>query len=162
MLLCCAKHTRITATWILYAAESLYNVRNELLIVGDLNFNMLNNDCSVPDVNLTEFCDRFCMTNTIKELTRVTTTSSSLIDVVPSSNLECFALSGTMKLVIIGHDLIYTICKQKLPRPPPRLIEYRSMRNFHEERYQTDLNNVPWDSAYVYNDVEDIWDHWYK
>ena len=31
------------------AAESLYNIRNELLIIGDLNFNMLAAGNSKPD-----------------------------------------------------------------------------------------------------------------
>ena len=39
--------------------ENLYNHRNELLIIGDLNFNMLNNDRCSPDNRLSEYCDHF-------------------------------------------------------------------------------------------------------
>ena len=63
-------------------AESLYNIRNELLIIGDLNFNMLAAGDSEPDPHLAEFCDRFCMTNTITEPTRVTNCSMSLINLI--------------------------------------------------------------------------------
>ena len=121
------------------AAETLYNARNELLIIGDLNFNMLADGNSEPDPHLTEFC----MTNTITELTRVTNTSASLIDVLITSNPERFVLSGTLKLGISDHDLIYTIRKQKIPRPQPKLIEYRSMKDFDEEGYQADLSKIP-------------------
>lgn len=144
------------------AAETLYNTRNELLIIGDLNFNMLDDGNSEPDPHLTDFCDRFCMTNTITEPTRVTNTSASLIDVLITSNPERFVLSGTMKLGISDHDLIYTIRKQKIPRPQPKLIEYRSMKGFDAERYQADLGKIPWDSAYVYDDIDDICEHWYQ
>ena len=37
------------------AAESLYNIRNELLIISDLNFNMLATGNSAPDPHLAEF-----------------------------------------------------------------------------------------------------------
>ena len=49
------------------AAENLLNTRNELLIIGDLNFDRLDSGSSVPDNHLSEFCDRFCLSNTIKE-----------------------------------------------------------------------------------------------
>ena len=89
-------------------AETLYNIRNELLIIGDLNFNMLAAGNFDPDPHLTEFCDRFCMTNTITDPTRTTNCSTSLIDLILTSNPERFALSGTMKLGLSDHDLIYT------------------------------------------------------
>ena len=37
------------------AAEYLYNIRNELLIISDLNFNMLAAGASEPDPHLVEF-----------------------------------------------------------------------------------------------------------
>ena len=117
------------------AAENLLNTRNELLIIGDLNFDMLDGGSSVPDNHLSEFCDRFCLSNTIKEPTCFTRSSYSLIDVILASNPERFATSGTLKLGLSDfHDLIYTVRKQKLPRLHPRLLEYRSMINFDEEK----------------------------
>lgn len=37
------------------AAEYLYNIRYELLIISDLNFNMLAAETSEPDPHLVEF-----------------------------------------------------------------------------------------------------------
>ena len=62
--------------------ENLYNHRNELLIIGDLNFNMLNNDSCSPDNRLSEYCDRFQLTNIVTVPTRITDTSSTLLDVI--------------------------------------------------------------------------------
>ena len=143
-------------------AESLFNIRNELLIIGDLNFNMLVDGNTEPDPHLSEFCDCFCMANTITEPTRVTNNSASLIDVILTSNPERFALSGTMKLGISDHDLIYTIRKQKIQRPPPKLIEYRSMKNLDRDKYLDELSKIPWDSAYIYDNVDDVCEHWYQ
>ena len=87
------------------------------------------------------------MTNTITEPTRVTNCSMSLIDLILTSNPERFALSETMKLGLNDHDLIYTIRKQKIARPPPKLIEYTSMKGFDKYCYVADLCKIPWDSA---------------
>ena len=27
---------------------------------------------------------------------------------------------------------------------------------------QTDLTAIPWDSAFVYDDIDDVWNHWSK
>ena len=75
----------------------------------------------------------------------------------------CFwSKSGTLKLGISDHDLVYIIRKQSLPRPKARLIESRSMQRFNDDDFQADLTAIPWDSAFVYDDIDDVWSHWYK
>ena len=63
-------------------------------------------------------------------------------------------------LVISDHDLIYIARKQRLPRPNVRSIEYRSMKNFDEPAFLSSLSDIPWDTAYTFDDVNDIWCHW--
>lgn len=93
---------------------------------------------------------------------RVTNNSAPLIDVILTNNPEWFALSGTVKLAISDHDLIYNIRKQKIQRPPPKLIECRSMKNLEREEYLDDLSKILWDSAFIYDNVDDICEHWYQ
>lgn len=62
--------------------------------------------------------------------------------------------SATMTL------FIYSIRRRKLPRPKPRTIEYRRLKNINTEKFLCDLKNIPWDSAYVYENADDIWEHW--
>ena len=50
--------------------------------------------------------------------------------------------------------------KNKLPLPKARLIEYRSMKNFDNAEFLTELKNAPWGTAYCFSDVDDIWGHW--
>ena len=75
---------------------------------------MLTAGTCEPDPHLVEFCDRFCMSRTITEPTRVTNCSISLTDLLITGSPERFALSGTMKLGLNDHDLIYTIWKHLL------------------------------------------------
>ena len=36
------------------------------------------------------------------------------------------------------------------------------MQRFNDDDFQADLTTIPWDSAFVYDDINDIWSHWYK
>ena len=68
-----------------------------------------------------------------------------------------------MKLGLSDHDLIDTIRKQKIARPPPKLIEYRSMKGFDRDCYLAELiiSKMPWDSVHKYDDIDDIYKHWH-
>ena len=53
--------------------------------------------------------------------------------------------------------MVVTIRKWKLPKPPPKLISYRSMKRFDTDIFLQDLNSVPWDCAFIHDDINDIW-----
>ena len=36
------------------------------------------------------------------------------------------------------------------------------MKRFDADIFLQDLNSVPWDSAFIYEDIDDIRAHWYK
>ena len=76
-------------------------------------------------------------------MTRVTTTSKTLIDVILVNRPERWRKSGTLKLGISDHDLVYIKRKQSLPRPQARLIESRSMQRFNDDDFQADLTAIP-------------------
>ena len=112
---------------------------------------------------LVDFCDRYCLTNTIKEPTRVTKSSKNLIDVIRLVNRpERWATSDTLHLGMSGHDLVYIIRKQRLPRSTVKAIESRSVRNFNLIAFLNDLSITPWDLSFVFDDINDVWAHWSK
>ena len=123
------------------AAELMYKTRKELLLIGDFNQDMYTNfvENRLPNKNLTDFCHRFCFVNKITEPTRVTNRTKSLLDVILVSHAERYITSGNMELGLRDHDLVFVVRKNKLPRPKPRLIEYRSMKNFDNVEFLTDL-----------------------
>jgi len=109
--------------------------------------------------SLKDFCDRFCLQNQINESTRVTENTMTLLDVLLSSHPERYTICGNLHLGVSDHDLVYAVRKNKLSRPKAREIEYRSMRHFNKDEFLDDLRNVPWGTAYIYEDVDDLWDH---
>ena len=107
------------------SAEAMYNLRKELLLLGDFNMDLYNiAEGRAPNSHLVDFCERFRLVNNIPEPTRVTSTTKRLIDVALTSNLERFSTSGTLQLGLSDHDLVYVVWRNKLPRPKPRFIEY--------------------------------------
>ena len=144
------------------AAEKMYSKRKEVMFLGDFNINMMtdNGSSTGSSFNLSNFCDQFCLSNTISSPTRVTASTKTYLDVILVSHPERFASSGTLRTGISDHDLIYIVRKQKLPKPIVRSIEYRSMKNFDQSAFVSALRHTPWDTAYAFDDVNDIWYHW--
>ena len=109
-----------------------------------------------------EFYQRYCFVNQILEPTRVTASSKTLIDVILSNQQDRYALSGNLHLGLSDHDLIFTVRKNKHPRQKTRLIEYRSLKILNEATFLSDLRNVSWHTSFVYDNADDVWDHWSK
>ena len=61
---------------------------------------------------------------------------------------------------MVDHDLIFTVRKNKNSRRKPRLIEFRSMKNFNLPDFLADLKSVPWSSAHTFGNADDVWAHW--
>ena len=144
------------------AIELMYTSRQEILLIGDFNIDLLVGEHGVvaEDNSLMDLCDRFCLQNQISEPTRVTEKTKSLLDVILASHPERYATCGNLHMGLSDHDLIYAVRKNKLPRAKAREIEYRNMRQFDLEKFLNDLKTVPWSSAYIYDDVDDLWHHW--
>ena len=64
------------------------------IFIGDFNMNMLSNKHNTPNPELSDFCDKFCLSNIIDKPTRVTDTTYSLIDVILVSHAYRMSTSG--------------------------------------------------------------------
>ena len=120
------------------------------MLLGDFNFDLLK-----PHPGFTDLCEQFCLTNTITQPTGVTSTSSTLLDLIFTNQENRFAYSGCLHLGLSDHDLIFTIRKNKLPRPTPRFFSYRSMKNFDQQLFLEDLNKFPLDDT-VHDDQNSV------
>ena len=99
-------------------AENMLKKRKEVVFLGDFNLDMFvgNDNSRNPNAELSDFCDQFCLTNTINEPTRVTISSATLIDVILVSHPHHWSTSGTIHLGISDHDLVYIVRKQRLSK----------------------------------------------
>ena len=81
----------------------------------------------------------------LKEPTRVTSSSESLIDLFLTNKPDKFATSGVSHIGCSDHSLIYVSRKLTFPRSLPRIIESRQCKNFVPNDFMNDISLVPWD-----------------
>ena len=67
-----------------------------------------------------------------------------------------------MEVGLSDHCLVYTVLNKKLPQPKAEIIRVRSFKNFDEGSFCSDLSFVPFSTAYVFDDPEDVYWAWEK
>ena len=89
-----------------------------IYILGDLNCNLLNSS-DLASQALVNFCVSFNLTQLIRQPTRITESSTTLIDVILTSHENSIVDTQVMPSSISDHDLIYVVLKLKRQRPKP-------------------------------------------
>ena len=88
------------------------SLNKPVYILGDLNCNMLDgNDPACQ--SLTKFCSSFNISQLIKQPTRVTENSKTLIDVFLTSTPNLVAETKVIPVSISDHDLVFASLKLK-------------------------------------------------
>ena len=136
----------LTAT-LIYADRPMY-------IMGDLNCNLLNAECTQPK-SLTSFCESFNLSQLIASPTRVTDSSSSLIDVILTSQAKQVIKAGVIDCLISDHDIIFTDLLLKASRPKVTYVKTRRFKNYNPEAFQYDMSFAPWSVLEIFDDVDD-------
>ena len=96
-------------------------------------------------------------TQLIKEDTRITQTSSNLIDLIFTNSPHRVTQSGVLNLSLSDHYMIFCNRTCKLPRSKPKVLNVRSFKNFNPTAFQDDLRNLPWDIIYLFDSPDDAW-----
>ena len=129
------------------------------IIVGDVNSDVLANDPThlVSEMDFTTKLYQY--EQLIKDPTRVTKDSASLIDHFYTTKPDYIASSGVKIITISDHYLIYGVRKFQATKQSPRIIEYRDFKQFNETHFlfelqsSINLNLEYWDP----NDSFSIW-----
>ncbi|XP_028518360.1 uncharacterized protein LOC114576263, partial [Exaiptasia diaphana] len=131
--------------------------KSDVVLLGDLNVNLLKNSkgCKKDKQELLKFSRTYDFKQLIKEPTRITDTSRSLIDLIFVNNEHRITKSGIVPLTISDHSLIFCIIKAGVLKANPRTFEYRSYKNFDANKFKKDLSDVPWHIVNNENDIND-------
>ena len=147
--------------WTQDPGDLLLRIRNRynnMMVVSDLNC-----DLSDPDKHdkqgsgLLELLEVYNMSNMIKQPTRVTTSSSSLIDVNLTTSPHLFSMSGVFDLDLSDHKLVYTIMRAHCMRDGRRFVIKRRFKNYVSESFCEDVSRVPFHVASVFDDICWAW-----
>ncbi|KAL9985372.1 hypothetical protein ACROYT_G007767 [Oculina patagonica] len=131
--------------------------QTNVFCLGDLNCDILHpSDNGKEGRAWLDICDVYDLENLIKEPTRISRTKESCLDVI-ATNAPVFALhAGTLELGLSDHKLVYAVLNKKVMKPKVAFTKSRCFKNFDEEAFNNDLERVPFDVAYLFDDVSDI------
>lgn len=125
----------------------------DIIILGDLNCNLL---VSKPETkSLRDFISTFSLNQLVEKPTRITETTTSLIDVIMTTNMNIVSLSDVLACSISDHHLIYLLLTLQTPRLKPNYITIRSYSNYNAERFREDLAFVPFHMISMFDDFDD-------
>ena len=122
---------------------------DEILCLGDININLFN--INNP---LSSCFDSFNFTQVINEPTRITSTTSTLLDPIFVSNKDLVAEAGTVNAdVISDHRLVLCKLNLKIKKFKQKTVTYRDFSNFDHQDFLRDLQILPWHEFLRENDV---------
>ena len=124
---------------------------SEVFILGDFNCDMLRKNHLSSAIN--DLCKDKSLVQYVDSPTRVTQTSSTLIDLILSNSKEATECQ-VVDLGLSDHSLV-CIKRSKLKiKKSPRFVISRSFKNFNQEAFLDDLGNLDWSKVIHTNDVD--------
>ena len=139
--------------------------KSDVVILGDLNADMMASS-KLPKRDkqeLLNFSRAYNFTQLIKEPTRITDTSRTMIDLVFANNEHRIVKSGVVPVPLSDHFLVFCIIKAGITtKTIPRILEYRPYKNFNPTLFNDDLRNIPWHIVENEDNVDDVLFTWNK
>ena len=134
----------------------------KLIILGDLNCDFPPHTKNSNAKKLIELLDGYQLKQLIKEPTRVTANTRTLIDVVITQlGNTNVTISGVIHLGISDHSLVYTCRKISTPKEKPKVVETRQFKQFNSRAFESDLNQAfSGNDVYRHDDPNDSWNTW--
>ena len=123
-------------------------------ILGDLNSDLLN-------PTLVKFCKSLSLCQLVQEPTRITSVSSTLIDVIVTNMKDCFTDTAVHPFSISDHHLVST---QHVPRGlkshnPEKYITWRQLDKMTDEVFQKAMSiDHLWDDMLGIEEIDDCLD----
>ena len=139
--------------------EKALGLELEMYILGDFNRDLLNDHVKNPWL---DYAESFGLTQIIQDATRVTNSSTTLIDHIYCNVRENVTFVEVPKIGLSDHFPIFFTRKQNscLPKKKHHTITYRSFKNFDENKFINELQSAPWDAVHIFEHPDDILEAW--
>ena len=125
------------------------------VIIGDFNINYLKPESLPVNFLQVNIGEPFGLKQIINNPTRVTLTSSTLIDLVFVSNSSNVKKSGVVDIPgISDHCLVYIAYAIKKAKFKPKIITSRDFRKFSEHAFKRDMELGHWGNIYAVDESD--------
>ena len=111
---------------------------------------------------LRSIADVYGLEQLISEPTRITPTSSTLIDLIYTNCSDKIVCSGVCHIGISDHSMVYVYRKlaQNGMSNGHNSITYRNFRNFDRQNFRYDILSQCWDNVYESSNPNVMWQQW--
>ena len=134
----------------------IFNKYEEPILTGDFNVNMLNVDSSDFRALSDSIIEPFSLKQVINTPTRITATSSTLIDNIFVKNVEKVSAHGNCAVPgVSDHNLIYIAYDVKKPKFEPYKVTTRNFKNFNLEEFLAAAETANFENIYNVTNVND-------
>ena len=134
----------------------------EFYVLGDLNCNLKSATLDHNSNLLTNIANLFNLRQLIDESTRITESSSTLIDVIFTNVPDKIVCSGVSHIGISDHSLVYAFRKLStgFSSRGHSTVTYRNFKNFNSTNFRNDMRQQNWDDILNYDDPNNMWHVW--
>ena len=118
----------------------------EFYLIGDFHCNMASSNCDNNTRLLSEIVDIYGIEQLIKEPTRVTETTSTLLDLIYTNCPDRVVCSGVSHVGISDHSLIDVYRKLSIGTPfkGRSTIKYRNFKKLNRNHFRCDISCQDW------------------
>ena len=128
------------------------NENKDVIVLGDFNIDLLKIE---SDKNASKLLDLFAGNNMVPMInlpTRVTDSSSTLIDHIYKTVNDISDTAGSIVSDITDHYLNFILIKKQVTLKSQSHVTYRSYSERNLRKFNNYLENVDWSSVYLSND----------
>ena len=131
----------------------------EIILLGDTNCDLTKRAPDQPADNnakhISSLYELFSLKQLIEEPTRVTLTTSSMIDHVATTSARNIIEAGVHKVSMSDHYMIFCVRKfQGALKKDHKVITTRSMKNFDKDAFLADVADICWEQGL--NETDDV------
>ena len=131
----------------------------DFVVLGDFNVCLIKSKGKLGSI-YRQLLNFFSSKQLINEPTRITETSSSLLDHIFTNNSEKIYQSGVLNVGLSDHLIVF--CSRKIIRGQigkHKTIKIRSVKNYSPIEFLNKLRNVDWTIVTNCTDVNKAWDN---
>ena len=133
---------------------SIATENKELVVIGDINCNYhVKEQCK----DIKNIFSLFGLKQLIRESTRVTENTSTLIDLILSNKCSTIVKTSVIPCDISDHCAIGFVRKINSKRFSPKLKSFRNYKNLNIDMLRTDVEDINWEALYSTNNVTQAW-----
>ncbi|CAB3985461.1 Hypothetical predicted protein [Paramuricea clavata] len=142
--------------------KAWYKYKN-LVLVGDFNVNFSKtahgHELRLQEKLMSALVQFDCSVIN-KDFTRVTPTTETMIDLIITNKADLVENIKTADTGISDHNLVSFSMDFNPRKVPPRIVTIRNCKKMEIEKFKLDLQNAPWCTCEMFDDIEDKCSVW--